>query len=78
MNRFEELTELLCMIRDDLSFDENGLLVNDEFDSFEILQIIMLLNEKYDVEIPPSEIKPETFKGIKQISDMIDRVTNKQ
>ena len=76
---YENLKELIGMIRDDLNYNEEGVLVDDEFDSFEILQIIMLLNEKYDIEIPPSEIKPEVFKGLGCIYEMIERVkkTNK-
>lgn len=76
MNNYDEIKDVLYMIRDDISFDEDGLLIDDEFDSFEILQIIMLLNERFDIEIPPSEIKPDVFIGIKQISDLVDRLKN--
>ena len=71
-----ELIELIHSVREDIELDENLLFSEDELDSFEILQIIMLINERYDIEIPPYEIKPENFKGVSNILNMIKRVKN--
>ena len=71
----EELLELLKDVRDDVDFDSSTDLIDGKIlTSFDIIQIISVIDEEYDVEIPAKEIIPENFNSAQAIYDMIQRL----
>ena len=71
----EELLELLKDVRDDVDFDSCTDLIDGKIlTSFDIIQIISVIDEEYDVEIPAKEIIPENFNSAQAIYDMIQRL----
>lgn len=70
-----ELIELLNEVKDDVDFSkEQSLIDNAILDSFDILQIISALNDKYDISIPASEIIPDNFNSAGALFAMIQRL----
>lgn len=43
-------------------------------DSFELMNLIMLLNEKFDIEISLDDMTPENFNTVDAISAMVERL----
>ena len=71
----EELLELLKDVRDDVDFEtENELIDGKILSSFDIIQIISVIDEEYDVAVPATEIIPANFNSAKAIYDMIQRL----
>ncbi|AQR93616.1 MULTISPECIES: acyl carrier protein [Clostridium] len=71
----ENLIELLKGVRDDIDFRECGSLVDDGIlDSFDIVEIVNLIGEEYDIKIPAIEIVPENFNSVDAILNMIQRL----
>lgn len=71
----EKLIELLKGVRDDIDFRECSSLVDDGIlDSFDIVEIVSLINEEYDIKIPAIEIVPENFNSVDAILNMIQRL----
>ncbi|MCR4924217.1 MAG: acyl carrier protein [Lachnospiraceae bacterium] len=71
----EELIELLREVRDDVDFDNCTDLIDGEvLSSFDIIQIISVIDEEYDVSIPAAEIKPDNFNSAKALYDLIQRL----
>ncbi|EHJ02119.1 hypothetical protein CDLVIII_5648 [Clostridium sp. DL-VIII] len=71
----EKLIKLLEEVRDDVDFNECKTLVDEGIlDSFDIIQIVNLIDEEYDIEIPAIEIIPENFNSAQAIFNMIQRL----
>ena len=71
----EELIELLQDIRDDVDFENCTDLIDGKIlSSFDIIQIISVLDDEYDLSIPASEIIPANFNSAKALYDMIQRL----
>ena len=71
----EELLELLKDVRDDVDFETSTDLIDGKIlSSFDIIQIISVIDEEYDVAIPATEIVPANFNSAKAIYDMIQRL----
>ncbi|AGF54661.1 acyl carrier protein [Clostridium saccharoperbutylacetonicum] len=74
----ENLIELLKGVRDDIDFRECASLVDDGIlDSFDIVEIVNLIGEEYDIKIPAIEIVPENFNSVDAILNMIQRLQEK-
>jgi Phosphopantetheine attachment site. len=74
----ERLIELLKGVRDDVDFNECTTLVDEGIlDSFDIIEIVNIIDEEYDVEIPATEIVPENFNSAEAILNMIQRLQEK-
>ncbi len=75
MVEVNELLELLSEVRDDIDFENEEKLIDDDLlDSFDIVQIITLIEDKYDINVPATEVNPDNFNCIKSIAEMIVRL----
>lgn len=75
----EELISLLEEVRDDIDFKECTTLVEEGIlDSFDIIQIVNVIDEAYDIEIPANEIIPENFNSAEAILKMIKRLEEEE
>jgi len=71
----EKLIELLKSVRDDVDFSKCTTLVDEGIlDSFDIIEIINVIDEEYDIKIPAIEIVPKNFNSAEAILNMIQRL----
>lgn len=71
----EELLELLKDVRDDVDFETAEDLIDGKIlSSFDIIQIISVIDEEYDVAVPATEIIPANFNSAEAIYNMIQRL----
>lgn len=71
----DKLIELLKGVRNDIDFMNCITLIDDGvLDSFDIVEIINVIDEEYDIEIPAIEIVPENFNSAEAILNMISRL----
>ncbi len=72
----EKVIEILNSVNNKIGSDyERDLLKNGIIDSFEIVNIVMELEDGFDVVIDPELIIPCNFKSIKAICEMIEKLT---
>lgn len=70
-----ELIENLKKIRSDVDFEHETSLVDGGFlASFDIIQIVAMIGEEYDIRVPISELKPANFNSAQALYDMIQRL----
>ena len=69
------LFEVLKGIRDDVDFENCTDLIDGKIlSSFDIINIISVIDEEYDVAVPATEIIPSNFNSAQAIYDMIQRL----
>lgn len=71
----EELLELLQEIRDDVDFENTKDLIDGKIlSSFDIIQIISVIDDEYDVAIPATEIIPANFNSLEALYNLIQKL----
>ena len=58
-------------LQPDASFQENGIM-----DSMSIMELIAFISKTYDIEIEDSDLVPENFDTLQDISRLVDSKTN--
>ncbi len=71
----EKLVNILQEMHPDVDFNaEMGLIDHGVLDSFDIVTLIMEINDAYDVTIPAEEILPENFNSAKALYALVERL----
>ena len=73
----EKMIEVLKTIRPDVDFANEKKLIDDGIlDSFDIIQVVMELNEAFDVEINVEDLEPDNFNTVEAMWDLIQKLQN--
>ncbi|WP_130836665.1 acyl carrier protein [Lachnoclostridium sp. Marseille-P6806] len=71
----EELLEILQDVRPDVDFEKEQKLIGDGIlESFDIISLVSELNDAFDIEITPRELKPENFNSLDAMLALIQRL----
>lgn len=71
----EKLLEILGEIRPDVDFEKEKSLIDDGIlDSFDIIQVVMALNEAYSVDISVEDLEPENFNTVEAMLELIEKL----
>lgn len=69
-----EIYEILKDLRPEFDFEESENFVEDGYlDSFDIVSIISILEEKYGIKIDGLDVIPENFESIESIMSLISK-----
>ncbi len=75
----EELLEILTNLRPDIDFENETSLIDSEIlDSFDIVSLITDINDAFDIEITPRDLKPENFNSADAIYSLIRRLEDEE
>ena len=73
----EKLIKQLQQIKSDVDFTHETHLVEDRLlKSFDVIQIIAMLDEEYDISVPAAQILPKNFNSAQAIYDLIQRLSD--
>ncbi len=71
----DQLIDILSEIKEDIDFQNEDSLIDDELiDSVDLTAIISELEDAFDIEIGMEEVTPENFNNIEAMWDMIERL----
>ena len=71
----EKLIEKLKEIREDIDFEnETKLVEGGLLASFDIIQIVGMIENEYDVKIPVSQLKPANYNSAAALFALIQRL----
>lgn len=71
----EELIKKLQTIRNDVDWKNcNNLIDGHVIASFDIIQIVSMIKNEYDIKVPVGEIKPTNFNSAKALYEMIEKL----
>lgn len=71
----EQLLKLLNEVRPNVDFEKEKKLIDDSvLDSFDIIQIVMEMNEAFDIEIQVEDLEPDNFNDIEAMMELITKL----
>lgn len=71
----QKLLSVLKEVNEEIDFENNNALIDNHLlNSFDIIQIVVALNEAYDIRIPASEIVPANFNSARALYTMVQRL----
>lgn len=72
----ETIIEILSDLVPDFDENEQAIIDGKVLDSLRVLQLIMQLNDEFDISIPAGEIKPANFNSVDRIEALISRLVD--
>lgn len=70
----EEILEILQGIREDAEFENSEDFIEDGFlDSFEIVDLVSELEDRFLIEIRGTDIVPENFTNLDAIAALVEK-----
>ncbi|WP_028235561.1 phosphopantetheine-binding protein [Pseudobutyrivibrio sp. MD2005] len=73
----EKLLQILEDVRPDINFlVEEKLITDGILDSFDVITIVEELNKEFDIDIKPKYLTAENFNSIKNMTKLIDILSN--
>ena len=75
----EKFIDLLKDIKDDVDFENCKNLVDGKLiDSFDIIQIFMMIEEEYDVKVSAADIIPINFNSAESLYKLVQKLVDEQ
>lgn len=72
----EKVLEAICEVNDEIMENQDkDLLLNDIIDSFDIVAMMVELEDAFDIEIDAEDVTPENFKTVDSIIEVVERAT---
>lgn len=70
----ETILTMLSEIRPEFRFEESGNFIEDGMlDSFDIISLVSMLEERYGIKIDGLDIVPENFFTVKSIMELVEK-----
>lgn len=75
----EKLMQILKELRPDVDFGtEEELITEGILDSFDVVALVEMIREGFEVEVQPEDLIPDNFNSAKAIMTMIERIKDVQ
>ena len=75
----EQLMEILSELRPDVDFEEEkSLVTGGVLDSFDIISLVGMLNDEFDITIRPANLVPENFDSAEAMLELIEKLQDEE
>lgn len=71
-NRIIEIIEDLTEFKELNKNPDIDLIENEILDSLAFIELIVKLNEEFNIEIQPTQVKPDTWRSIEKIVELVE------
>ena len=75
----EKIIEIIEKLTDYKQLKNNkdiDLLENEILDSLAFIELIEMLNDEFNIEIQPTQVKPDTWRSVSNIAEYIKQLKN--
>lgn len=73
----EKLLAVLKTVRPDVDFANEKKLIDDGIlDSFDIIQVVLELNEAFDIDINVEDLEPDNFNTAQAMWELVTKLQN--
>lgn len=71
----KEIIDVLLEVKDGVDYESEEHLISDGIlTSFDLVMIVSLLNEKFNINITVVDLVPENFESVAAIKNLIDNL----
>ena len=71
----ERVLEAICEVNDEIMENQDkDLLLNDIIDSFDIVAMMVELEDAFEIEIEAKDVTPDNFRTVDSIVEVVERV----
>jgi len=71
----EKIIEIINDVRNDIDAENEKQLIDGEIlDSFDIVGIVGMLNEEFDISINVNDLTPENFNSVEGMMALVERL----
>lgn len=71
----DKVLETICEVNDKIMENqEHDLLLNNIIDSFDIVEMMVELEDAFDIEMAAEDVVPDNFRTVDSIADLIERI----
>lgn len=70
----EEILEILKDINPNIDYENEKKIIDDQlYDSFDIVQLVVALNDAFDIEIDVDELEPVNFNSLEGMIALVEQ-----
>lgn len=73
-DRIIEIIEKITEYKEIKNNKDIDLLENEILDSLAFIELIEMLNEEFNIELQPTQIKPDIWRSVKSIAEYIQQL----
>ena len=71
----KEIIEIINEVKEGIDYENEKHLITDGLiTSFDLVMLISILNEKFDIEITVVDVVPENFESVETIEALINKL----
>ena len=73
----EKIIEIIENLTGSDKLKENvdiDLLENEILDSLAFIELMTILEEKFNIEIQPTQVEPNTWRSVKKIAELVEKL----
>ena len=71
----EKIIEILASLKKNVDFEnETAIIDSGILESFDIIRLVNMLSDEFDVEFTAAELIPENFNSVNAIVEMIEEL----
>lgn len=71
----DRIKEIIEDVRPDIEYNEDSLLIDEGLiDSFDAVNLVLDLNEEFNINIGVEEVTPENFNTVDSIEKLVERL----
>ena len=70
--KIKDMIEELC--GEYVEDDNQDLLATDVLDSFSMVNLVIMIEEEYGIEIDAEYVTPDNFRSVKTIADLVNDI----
>ena len=71
----DKIKEIIEDVRPDIEYNEDSLLIDEGLlDSFDAVNLVLDLNDEFDIEIGVQDVTPENFNTVDSIEKLVERL----
>ena len=77
-DKIRDYIEEFVLYGDPLESDDASLVESDMIDSTGVMELVMFVEETFDIEIPTDDIDPSNMDSVNKIAALVDRLLTEQ
>ena len=72
----QQVKDALLNVKPEVNVDSSQLISDGELDSLDIMNLVMELEDTFDIEIDPEDVMSDNFESVEAIVALVEKCKN--